>query len=92
MDISQLNWLAILVATVAAFALGGVWYGPVFGKAWQRLVGISDEDITGFNIPTGIPIAYDLDDDLQPRSRDFLGDADAVAAAAAAVAAQGKAQ
>ena len=58
----------------------------------KMLDGISDEDITGFNIPTGIPIAYDLDDDLQPRSRDFLGDADAVAAAAAAVAAQGKAQ
>ena len=45
MDISQLNWLAILVATVAAFALGGVWYGPVFGKAWQRLVGITNEEI-----------------------------------------------
>jgi len=58
----------------------------------KMLDGISDEDITGFNIPTGIPIAYDLDDDLQPRSREFLGDADAVAEAAAAVAAQGKAQ
>jgi hypothetical protein len=45
MDISQLNWLAVLVATVTAFALGGIWYGPLFGKAWQRLVGLSDEDI-----------------------------------------------
>ena len=53
---------------------------------------ISDEEITGFNIPTGIPIAYDLDDDLQPRSREFLGDPQAVAQAAAAVAAQGKAK
>ena len=50
-----------------------------------------DEEITGFNIPTGIPLAYDLDDDLKPRSREFLGDPDAVAAAAAAVANQGKA-
>lgn len=57
----------------------------------KMLDGISDEEITGFNIPTGIPIAYDLDADLQPRSRKFLGDADAVAKAAAAVAAQGKA-
>lgn len=52
---------------------------------------ISDTDITGFNIPTGIPIAYELDDDLQPVSREFLGDPDVVAKAAAAVAAQGKA-
>ena len=52
---------------------------------------VSDEEITGFNIPTGIPLAYDLDDDLKPQSREFLGDPDAVAAAAAAVANQGKA-
>lgn len=49
---------------------------------------ISEDEITGFNIPTGIPLAYELDDDLKPSSREFLGDADAVAAAAAAVANQ----
>jgi 2,3-bisphosphoglycerate-dependent phosphoglycerate mutase len=53
---------------------------------------VSDEEITGFNIPTGIPLAYELDDDLRPVSREFLGDPEAVAKAAAAVAAQGKAQ
>ena len=53
---------------------------------------VSDEEITGFNIPTGIPLAYELDDDLNPVSREFLGDPEAVAKAAAAVAAQGKAQ
>jgi 2,3-bisphosphoglycerate-dependent phosphoglycerate mutase len=58
----------------------------------KMLDGISDEEITGFNIPTGIPIAYELDDNLQALSREFLGDPDAVAKAAAAVAAQGKAQ
>ena len=58
----------------------------------KMLDGISDEEITGFNIPTGIPIAYELDAELQPQSREFLGDPDAVAKAAAAVAAQGKAQ
>lgn len=56
----------------------------------KMLDGVSDEEITEFNIPTGIPILYDLDDDLNPRSRKFLGDPDAVARAAAAVAAQGK--
>ena len=52
---------------------------------------VSDEEITGFNIPTGIPMAYELDNDLKPVSREFLGDPDTVAKAAAAVAAQGKA-
>lgn len=56
----------------------------------KMLDGISDEDITGFNIPTGIPILYDLDEQLAPRSREFLGDPETVAKAAAAVAAQGK--
>jgi 2,3-bisphosphoglycerate-dependent phosphoglycerate mutase len=58
----------------------------------KMLDGISDEEITGFNIPTGIPIAYDLDAGLQPISREFLGDPETVAKAAAAVAAQGKAK
>ena len=56
----------------------------------KMLDNVSDEAITEFNIPTGIPLAYDLDDDLHPISREFLGDADAIAKATAAVAAQGK--
>ncbi|HZX24450.1 MAG TPA: 2,3-diphosphoglycerate-dependent phosphoglycerate mutase [Woeseiaceae bacterium] len=56
----------------------------------KMLDGMSDDEITGFNIPTGIPLAYELDDELKPRSREFLGDPDAVAKAAAAVANQAK--
>ena len=51
---------------------------------------VSDEEITGFNIPTGVPLAYELDEQLEPLSRAFLGDQDAIAKAAASVAAQGK--
>ncbi len=58
----------------------------------KMLDDISDEDIVGFNIPTGVPLAYELDDDLSPTSRAFLGDADEISRAAAAVAAQGKAR
>jgi 2,3-bisphosphoglycerate-dependent phosphoglycerate mutase len=54
----------------------------------KHLEGISDEEIPALNIPTGVPRVYDLDDDLQVRSADYLGDADEVAAAAAAVANQ----
>lgn len=53
---------------------------------------ISDQDIPGLNIPTGIPLIYELNDDLRPIRHYYLGDADAVAKAAAAVAAQGKAE
>jgi 2,3-bisphosphoglycerate-dependent phosphoglycerate mutase len=53
---------------------------------------IPDEEIVGFNIPTGIPLAYELDDALQPVSSEFLGDAAAIAKAAAAVAAQATAR
>jgi 2,3-bisphosphoglycerate-dependent phosphoglycerate mutase len=56
----------------------------------KYLDGISDEDIVALNIPTGIPLRYDLDDDLKPLTPggDYL-DPEAAAAGAAAVAAQG---
>ena len=56
----------------------------------KMLDDVSAEEITSLNIPTGIPLAYELDKDLRPLSREFLGDADEIAKAAAAVAAQGK--
>lgn len=49
---------------------------------------ISDQDIVELNIPTGIPLVYDLDDDLRPRGHRYLGDADAAKQAADAVAKQ----
>ncbi len=54
----------------------------------KMLDGISDQDITEFNIPTGVPILYDLDAALKPRSREFLGDPEAIRKAAEAVAQQ----
>ncbi len=55
------------------------------------LDGISDTDIVNLNIPNGIPLVYELDADLRPIRSHYLGDAEAAARAAAAVAAQGKA-
>ena len=57
----------------------------------KYLDGVSDSDIVGLNIPNGIPLVYELDAGLQPVRHYYLGDAQAVAAAAAAVASQGKA-
>lgn len=53
---------------------------------------ISDEEIVGLNIPTGVPLVYELDDDLKPIKHYYLGDQDAIAAKAQAVANQGKAK
>ncbi len=40
----DVNWIGVLAAAVSAFLLGGLWYSPLlFGKAWQRLNGLSDE-------------------------------------------------
>lgn len=56
----------------------------------KYLDGVSDEDIVGLNIPTGVPLVYELDDDLNSVSSRYLGDADEIAAKAKAVAEQAK--
>ena len=57
----------------------------------KMLEQISDQDIVEFNIPTGIPRVYELDHRLRPRSAEFIGDPEAVAAATAAAASHGQA-
>ncbi len=39
------NWWAVLVATILAFVLGGLWYGPLFGKAWLAAMGKTEDEI-----------------------------------------------
>ena len=53
---------------------------------------LSEQEVLALNIPTGIPLVYELDDNLKPIRHYYLGDQEAIAAAAAAVASQGKAQ
>ncbi len=57
----------------------------------KHLDNISDAEIIDLNIPTGVPLVYDLADDLTPQGSRYLGDQAAVEAAVAAVAAQGRA-
>ena len=46
------NWLAVGLGAVAFFLVGAVWYTVLFGKAWQKAVGLSDERLkTGGNMP-----------------------------------------
>ncbi len=58
----------------------------------KHLDGVSDDEIVGLNIPTGIPLLYELDDDLRPISHRYLGDPEAAKKAAEAVANQSKAK
>ena len=46
----DINWIAVLVAAVSAFMIGGIWYGPLFGKKWMELVGKTEEDIKDANM------------------------------------------
>ena len=58
----------------------------------KYLDGVTDEDILGMNVPTGMPLVYELDENLKPISRQYLGDPEKVAKAMDAVANQGKAK
>ncbi len=66
------------------------------GNSMRALVkyldGIADADIPGLNIPNGVPLVYQFDDALHPVKHFYLGNADEIAAKAAAVAAQGRAK
>ena len=58
----------------------------------KHLDGMSDEEITGVNIPTGVPLVYELDADLKPIDKRYLGDPEEVQKAMEAVSKQGKAK
>jgi hypothetical protein len=44
-DLGAINWLAVLVAALGTFMLGGLWYTALFGKAWRDLHGWTDEHV-----------------------------------------------
>ena len=58
----------------------------------KYLDNLSDEEIVELNIPTGVPLVYQLNDDLRPLNKIYLGDPEAIRAKAAAVANQGRAR
>ncbi|HVQ37136.1 MAG TPA: DUF1761 domain-containing protein [Pyrinomonadaceae bacterium] len=50
MDFSSINYLAVLVAALSTFILGGLWYSPMlFGKAWMRANNFTDADVQSFS-------------------------------------------
>jgi hypothetical protein len=56
------NWLAVVLGAVAFFAIGAVWYGALFGKVWQRELGLTTEQLTsGFSMPLVFAICFLLE-------------------------------
>lgn len=56
----QINWLAVVAAATSMFVIGGIWYGPLFAKAWQKAAGLSDEHLKSGNTPLIFGLAFVL--------------------------------
>ncbi|MEM7360831.1 MAG: DUF1761 domain-containing protein [Pseudomonadota bacterium] len=48
---STINWLAVVGAALSSFFVGGLWYGPLFGRAWMTEFGFSEADLEKRNLP-----------------------------------------
>ncbi|MBX7539864.1 DUF1761 domain-containing protein [Qipengyuania sphaerica] len=49
MNILDVNWLAVVLAALAGFVVGGLWYGPIMGKSWMAAVGKTEDDLKNIN-------------------------------------------
>lgn len=59
MPIPQINLLAVFLAALSGFVLGGIWYGPLFGKAWMTANGFTMEDLRkDFNGPKTYGLSF----------------------------------
>ena len=90
------RFMPLWKGTIAPTILRGervliVAHGNSLRALVKHLDTISDGDIVELNIPTGVPLVYELSDELRPISKRYLGDPEAIARAAEAVAKQGKA-
>ncbi|MBC7985002.1 MAG: DUF1761 domain-containing protein [Candidatus Obscuribacterales bacterium] len=54
----SINWLAALVAAASGFAVGGIWYGPLFGKAWMAATGMTEEKAKSGNMAMIYGLTY----------------------------------
>ncbi|WP_345781821.1 2,3-diphosphoglycerate-dependent phosphoglycerate mutase [Rhodanobacter sp. AS-Z3] len=89
----QRYWNEVLAPAIrAGQRVVVVAHGNSLRALVKYLDGISDEAIVELNIPNGVPLVYEFDDELKPLRHYYLGDAEAIAAKMAAVANQGKAK
>ena len=58
--VAGVSWLAIIVAAFVTFLLGGLWYGPLFGKPWMRASGVTEERARQGNMPLIFGLSFVL--------------------------------
>ena len=59
MDVSAINWLAVIVAAIASFVLGSAWYSPaLFGNAWMKASGMTEEKGKQANMPVVFGVSF----------------------------------
>lgn len=51
MDFGAISWLGVVIASAAFFAIGGLYYGPMFGDTWMRAAGMTEADTQESNLP-----------------------------------------
>ncbi|MGI9250742.1 MAG: DUF1761 domain-containing protein [Pseudohongiellaceae bacterium] len=54
----EINLFAVLAAAISSFAVGGIWYGPLFGKAWMEAFNITEQDLSEGNMPMIYGLAF----------------------------------
>jgi len=50
-SVGNINLLSVIAATLSSFLIGGIWYGPLFGKAWMKEFNFTEEDLKKRSIP-----------------------------------------
>jgi hypothetical protein len=48
---SNINWISIVIASISTFVIGGIWYGPVFGRSWMAEFGFTEEELAKRPLP-----------------------------------------
>lgn len=60
MDMNSINWLGVLLAAVVPFVTGFLWYGPIFGRKWMGLVGMTEEQAKQANMALTFGVSFVL--------------------------------
>ncbi|MDG2089911.1 MAG: DUF1761 domain-containing protein [Gammaproteobacteria bacterium] len=55
---TNINWISVILAAVSSFVVGGIWYGPIFGKAWMKAFKLTEEDLASRNLPIVFGLSF----------------------------------
>ncbi|MEM6344851.1 MAG: DUF1761 domain-containing protein [Bacteroidota bacterium] len=58
--LANINWLSVIAAAISLFLLGGLWYGPLFGKSWMSEFGFSEDDLKKRNALKTFGLSFGL--------------------------------